>query len=136
MEAHLEKGRLGEEIACRLLESKGYIILERNWRHGHLEVDIIAQEGGEVIFVEVKTRGYSSWSRAMQSVDRLKRQHLTTAANHYIRYHGLHYSVRYDIVAIDLAADGSYQIEHAERAFFPRRGQCNSRRGTLPRHRH
>lgn len=136
MEAHLEKGRFGEEIACRLLESKGYIILERNWRHGHLEVDIIAQEGGEIVFVEVKTRGHSSWSRAMQSVDRLKRQRLTTAANHYIRYHGLSHSVRYDIVAIDLAPDGSYQIEHAERAFFASRGRYSSRRGLPPRHRH
>ncbi len=119
MEAHLETGRLGEEIACRLLESKGYIILERNWRYKHLEVDIIAQAGGEIIFVEVKTRGHASWSRAMQAVDRLKQQHLITAANHYIRYHRLPHSVRYDIIGIDLLPDGSYQTEHAERAFYP-----------------
>lgn len=128
MEAYLEKGRLGEEIACRLLESKGYIILERNWRYGHLEVDIIAQAGMEVVFVEVKTRGYTSWSRAIEAVDETKRQRLITVANHYIRYHSLPYSVRYDIIAIDLATDGSYQIEHAERAFYPRqRGRASGK---------
>lgn len=119
MAGHITTGRLGEEIACRLLEQKGYIIRERNWQYRHREVDIIAQQGSELVFVEVKARAASPWGRAMQAVDAAKRQHLVEAANYFVRLYRLDLSVRFDIVAIDIAPDDSYTIEHAERAFFP-----------------
>lgn len=120
MDAHLATGRAGEEIACRHLEAQGYIIRERNWRYLHKEVDIIAQQGGDIVFVEVRTRSSGSWLRAMETVDRRKQQHLIDAASQYMRYHGLDYRVRYDIIAIDIASDGSYTLEHAVEAFYPR----------------
>ena len=56
MDEHLKTGTIGEELACRYLESLGYTIHERNWRYGHKEVDIIAQWGPTLVIAEVKTR--------------------------------------------------------------------------------
>ena len=51
-----ELGRVGEDIACSLLEGMGHLILERNWRSSHLEIDIISYDPAGIHFVEVKTR--------------------------------------------------------------------------------
>lgn len=118
MATHTEKGRTGEEIALKLLREKGYIILERNWRYQHKEVDIIAQDGLELVFIEVKLRTSSTYGTAIQGVDEAKRHNLTIAADHYVRSRGLALPVRYDIIAIDIHADGSQKIEHAQRAFY------------------
>ncbi len=120
MESHLEKGRFGEEVACRYLEGQSCSILERNWRYGHKEIDIIAQEGRELLIVEVKLRKADNLGRAVEAVDTKKQQHLIRAANAYIRYKKLELSVRYDIIGIELKADKSYTIEHIKNAFYPR----------------
>ncbi|MDO4692552.1 MAG: YraN family protein [Porphyromonadaceae bacterium] len=119
MESHLEKGRIGEEIACRLLEEAGLRILERNWRHRHKEVDIIAQEGDELVFVEVKVRSASAYHTAIEAVDTDKQGHLVKAANAYIQLYQSTLSVRYDIVAIELAEDNRYTLQHIRHAFYP-----------------
>ena len=56
MAAHNELGEWGEEVAVRYLEQKGYVILERDWKSGHRDIDIIAQDKDTIVFVEVKTR--------------------------------------------------------------------------------
>lgn len=119
MAKHLETGRLGEEIALRLLESKGYIIHERNWVYMHKEVDLIAQEGNDIVFVEVKTRRSVNYGTALQAVDLAKRHNMIVAANSYMRQKGLHLNTRFDIIAIDVKSDGSYSIEHIPGAFYP-----------------
>ena len=119
MDQHLQTGALGEELACRYLERKGYRILERNWRFGHKEVDIIAQWGETLIIAEVKTRGVGSHISARDSVALEKQEHLIRAANAYIRQRALNLEVRYDILALDIEADGSYTIEHIPSAFYP-----------------
>lgn len=114
-----ETGRIGEEIACRYLERQGYSILERNWYDRPREVDIIASNTRELIIVEVKVRSSSSRLRARETVDRDKRRCLVQAADRYIRLHGLSLPVRYDIIAIDIAADQTYTVEHIPNAFYP-----------------
>lgn len=119
MATHLTTGRTGEDIACLYLEEHGYIICERNWQYKHREVDIIAQQGNVLVFVEVKTRLRSAWGRAMDAVDKAKAQRLVEAADYYIRLKGRTEYVRFDIIGIDYENDGSYQIEHAPEAFYP-----------------
>ena len=121
MDEHLKTGALGEELACRYLEAKGYSILERNWRSGHRELDLIAQRGTLAI-VEVKTRSAGSLLRARDSVSQRKQSLIIQAADHYVRTQGLELDVRYDIIAIDIASDRSYTLEHIEAAFYPRLG--------------
>ena len=63
----LEFGKLGEQMTAKYLTDKGYIILEHNYRRGHLEIDLIAQDGDELVIVEVKSRAYyTSCSQRMQ----------------------------------------------------------------------
>ncbi len=119
MESHLEKGRIGEEIACRFLEDRACTILERNWRCGHNEVDIIAQEGNELLIVEVKVRRVSAFGRAVEAVNLQKQSHLIQAANAYIKQKACPLSVRYDLIGIDIQADNTYKIEYIPRAFYP-----------------
>ena len=127
MDQHLQTGSLGEELACRYLEEQGYRILERNWRWGHKEIDLIAQWGQYLIIGEVKTRSAGSFLGARDSVTREKQAFLVEAANAYVRY---------DILAVDIASDGSYQLEHIPSAFYPqlRRGRgATHSRTKLPR---
>ncbi len=120
MGATAQKGWFGEEVACRYLEGLGCSILERNWRWGHKELDIIAQEGRELLIVEVKLRQARDYARAVEAVDTKKQQHLIRAANAYVQYKKLELSVRYDIIGIELKPDNSYTIEHIKNAFYPR----------------
>ncbi len=120
MESHIGKGRFGEEVACRYLEDLAYFILERNWRFGHKEIDIIAQEGNELVIVEVKLRKASEAGRAVEAVDLKKQQHLIRATNAYVQYKQVELSVRYDIIGVEVQEDKTYTIEHIKNAFYPR----------------
>lgn len=123
MDKHLQTGAFGEELACRFLEGLGYRILERNWRFGHKELDLIAQWGQYLVIGEVKTRSAGAYQGARDSVSREKQAFLIAAANAYVRQHALDLEVRYDILAIDIATDGTYQLEHIPSAFYPQLGR-------------
>ena len=136
MDEHLKTGTIGEELACRYLESLGYTIHERNWRYGHKEVDIIAQWGPTLVIAEVKTRSSGSYLKARESVTREKERFLIQAADHYVRLHHLELEVRYDIIALDIAPDRTYTIEHILNAFYPTlRRRSSSPRGRTKPHR-
>lgn len=136
MDEHLKTGTIGEELACRYLESLGYTIHERNWRYGHKEVDIIAQWGPTLVLAEVKTRSSGSYLKARESVTREKERFLIQAADHYVRLHHLELEVRYDIIALDIASDRTYTIEHILNAFYPTlRRRSSSPRGRTKPHR-
>lgn len=136
MDEHFKTGTIGEELACRYLESLGYTIHERNWRYGHKEVDIIAQWGLTLVIAEVKTRSSGSYLKARESVTREKERFLIQAADHYVRLHHLELEVRYDIIALDIAPDRTYTIEHIPNAFYPTlRRRSSSPRGRTKPHR-
>ena len=75
-----ELGRLGEDIACGLLEGMGHMILERNWRRSHLEIDIISYDPAGIHFVEVKTRRSGIQAPPQDNVDRTKQRKIVRAA--------------------------------------------------------
>lgn len=100
MAQHNELGRRGEELATAFLLSKGYGILDRNWRSGHKEIDIVAQDGDDIVFVEIKTRTSEQCHDARDAVDTRKRQLLIYAAEAYMRSHRFNLTPRFDIVTI------------------------------------
>lgn len=110
-------GQWGEEVAAAYLIAQGYAILERNWRMGHLELDIVAQKGGTVAFVEVKTR-QSLDVDPTSAVTRRKRSRIITAADVYLRRYRLPFEYRFDIVAIT-GTPHSHIVEHIPDAFMP-----------------
>lgn len=73
-------GVRGEDIACRYLQERGHVILERNWHSGHLEVDIISYDAEGIHFVEVKTRKNSIQAPPQDNVGHIKQKRLTRAA--------------------------------------------------------
>ena len=95
------KGSIGEDLACAYLESKGYEILERNFRSRFGEIDIVAKEGGTVCIVEVKWRKNSKIGSAADAVDAKKQLKLMRMAKEYYLRRNLVGPIRIDVVAID-----------------------------------
>ncbi len=119
MAKHNDLGRLGEEMAVEYLREKGYGVLERNWKLGDLEVDIIARVGETIVLVEVKTRSSDWMQRPEEAVDRRRRDRLCRAANAYVKGKRWNGDVRIDIIAIVLN-ERRKEINHIEDAVHPR----------------
>jgi len=118
MARHNEIGKEGEDLAVQYLIERQWNILERNWRSGHREIDIIAELGGELIILEVKVRKSIGNERIEEHIPRSKQQHLIHAANAYLKYRNLDMGVRFDIILITGDPAGR-QVEHIENAFSP-----------------
>jgi putative endonuclease len=108
----VELGARGEDRAARLLESKGYAILARNFRAKFGELDLVARLGELVVFVEVRQRSRSRFGGAAESVVWSKRRKLVRTAQLYVQRHALDCPMRFDVVAID-----GDSVEHIEGAF-------------------
>jgi len=111
-----EFGVTGEQMAARYLEEQGYVILDRNYRRGHKEVDIIALDHGELAVVEVKTRTSEGVFAAEQAVDHHKRQNIIRVANNYMRRYHRTEPLRFDIIAI-VGSGATAEIRHTKNAF-------------------
>lgn len=111
-----EFGVMGEQMATRYLEDQGYVILDRNYRKGHKEVDIIALDHGEIAIVEVKTRTSDTFLAPEQAVDHQKRLNIIRVANNYVRRNHRTEPIRYDIIAI-VANGQKTEIKHIKNAF-------------------
>lgn len=115
-------GQQGEEMACSFLESIGHTILERNWRSGHLEVDIISYDEEGIHFVEVKARRQSIQAPPQDNVDRKKQARITKAALSFLRSaKGLpfgNHECFFDIVAVTFDADKEL-LEWFPQAYIP-----------------
>lgn len=115
-------GQKGEDIACSLLEEKGHTILERNWRYGHLEIDIISADPVGIHFVEVKSRCHSVQAPPQDNVDRAKQRRIAKAAQAYLRTsRGLplkNMECLFDVVAVTFDGHSAY-TEYLEQAYMP-----------------
>jgi putative endonuclease len=115
-------GQKGEDIACSLLEEKGHTILERNWRYGHLEIDIISADPVGIHFVEVKSRCHSVQAPPQDNVDRTKQRRIAKAAQAYLRTsRGLplkNMECLFDVVAVTFDGRSAY-TEYLEQAYMP-----------------
>ena len=121
MSQHNTLGKEGERAACEFLISKGYTVRETNWRMGHLEIDIVAQEpsANRLHIVEVKTRsGDITHYDPMQSINQKKIRNLVNAANGYIRFYRLPMTVQYDVMII-VGTPPDFKIHFIPNAFQP-----------------
>src|SRR5208282_4973656 len=109
-------GQRGENMAAKYLRDQGFKIIARNFRCEVGEVDIIARDGGMLVFVEVKTRAYDDPTPEDQ-VNQVKRHQLTKAAKFYLaRYGSPQPAARFDVVAIVWPAGREAQIRHTPNA--------------------
>lgn len=102
MNKNIITGRLGEETASKYLEEKGYKIIERNWHYSkNAEIDIIAEDKGEIVFVEVKTRTTLNYGHPFEAVNTAKIQKIYKAILAYLNQTDKKYkSYRFDGIAI------------------------------------
>jgi putative endonuclease len=106
-----QRGFRGERAAARFLKKAGYRILDTNWRAGHYELDIVAQQAACVVFVEVRGRCIQCLQSGFDSVNRKKKQALQTAIRAYLKtHHCPHY--RLDIISIDWDSNGRILAIH------------------------
>lgn len=114
---HLTLGREGEEAAVRLLGSLGFVILSRNYRCRLGEVDVICRHGGDIVFVEVKTRAEGSLASGTDAVNRGKRARIVKAAACYLSENDLwDQPCRFDVVSL-VRRGQSLAAEHIRDAF-------------------
>ena len=115
-------GQKGENLACEYLRGIGHTILERNWRNGHLEIDIISVDPEGIHFVEVKTRQQSVPAPPQENVNKAKQKRIVSAALGYLnKAQGLprkDLECFFDVVAITFE-DGEANVEWIPQAFIP-----------------
>lgn len=110
-------GARGEAAAAAWLARKGYAIISRNWRRYGLELDLVCEFEGQIIFVEVKTRRRASRGGGCGAITGAKKKRLVKAAQLWLLQSGLwERPCRFDVICL-YARDGNYQMEHYPDAF-------------------
>ena len=108
-------GAWGEQAATDYLIRQGYIILTRNFRTPHGEIDILALHGDLLVFVEVKTRTSRAYGYPEDSVTLRKQEHMLAAAEHYLQGHpeaGENW--QFDVISVEHGSDRAPVITHFE----------------------
>jgi UPF0102 protein HMPREF0665_00879 len=121
MARHNELGKAGEDFAASYLEHAGYGIIERDWRQGSRDIDIVArtEDGTTVVFVEVKTRSSDAIVRPEDAVDARKIRNLGRAADAYVKERAIGDELRFDLINIVGTAPENFKLEHIIDAFNP-----------------
>jgi putative endonuclease len=109
-------GKIGEKEAVRYLKKRGYRILDRNFRTPLGEIDIVAQDGNQLVFIEVKTRSSDAFGEPFEAVHKSKQRRLKRLALLYIKQRGKEdMPVRFDVVSVKI--DNTREVNHIEGAF-------------------
>lgn len=115
--ARVALGKVGEDLACRELERRGYVIVARRYRCRAGELDIVARDGRTLVFVEVKTRGGQRFGGGAEAVTTWKQQRIVRLALEYIARERLAgCPCRFDVVVVAFH-DGRPAIEVYQGAF-------------------
>lgn len=121
MDTKKQIGRIGEEAVCGYLQAKGHTILERNWRTGHLEVDIISLNKDGIHFTEVKTRVAPLSADPLESIRRDKQANISKAAVKYVSGHRKQVGdaeIWLDVASVVLDG-GETTVEYMAGAYIP-----------------
>ncbi len=118
MSNNTQKGTTGEEIAIEHLLKQGYRILARNWRHQHLELDIVAEIENLLVIVEVKLRASNAFGAPEEFVTKSKQKKLIKAADVYVKEKNIHTETRFDVISI-IRNLQEIHVEHITGAFYP-----------------
>ena len=109
-------GELGERIAERWLLRRGWRVVQRRFRSGHRDIDLVVERDGTVVFVEVKARRGAEFGGPVQAVDHRKRKQLERSAHVWIDRHGREAeSYRFDVVGV-LLSGATVRVCHFENA--------------------
>lgn len=118
MVSQREIGELGEKIAQQHLRKLGYQILATNWYFGHLELDIVARDGEELVVVEVKSRSGIRYEHPSEAVTNGKIKRIVEAADGFIQENDWEKETRFDVITVIFFGQ-QYELEHFKDAFYP-----------------
>ncbi len=110
-------GNSGEAFVAEYLKKKGYIISTKNYRTKFGEIDIIAENNDEILFVEVKTRKETSLVRPYEYVNISKQRKIFVTANIYLQHNGFGLKPRFDVAEVFVSDNGSMRLNYFENAF-------------------
>ena len=115
---NIQKGRAGEMIALKYLIDNKANILETNYRINSGEIDIIAKDKNEYVFVEVKTRTSDKFGKPVEAVDNTKQKHIYNTAEYYLYCKKLENAyIRFDIIEVYKRQDKFY-VHHIKNALM------------------
>ena len=110
-------GKFGEDIAIKYLENHGYKILERNYRKPWGEIDVVAQQSDELVFVEVKTQNQGFEWRPEENVTRHKKRQLSKIINTYLKEHRVYSEIDFRVDVLGIIINDkteTAQVEHIQ----------------------
>lgn len=114
-----QKGRLAEEAAAAYLAGQGYTIREKNYRIKSGEIDLIAEDHGTLVFIEVRSRGRTDYGLPQETVDYRKQQKIKKTAAYYLKSKGLwERACRFDVAAVLFTAkEETLSLDYIKDAF-------------------
>ncbi len=118
MAEHNLLGEKGEQLAKVFLEEQGYDVIALNWRANKFEIDLIARDHEELVFVEVKTRSTAYFGNPEEAVTLKKQLHLINGADFYVQENEVDLECRFDVLAIILN-EKQQEVKHYKNAFAP-----------------
>jgi putative endonuclease len=111
-------GRRGEELAARYLEQQGLVILSRNWRCRHGEIDLVATDTRRLVVCEVKTRSGTRYGEPAEAVDARKVARIRLVTGAWLQAHHVRWvPVRFDVLAVVAEPGAPVSVQHYEAAF-------------------
>ena len=114
-------GAYGEDLACKYLQAKGYVILERNFRCRRFgEIDIVASKAGVLSFIEVKTRRSSRYGKPAEAVTLAKQRKIYRVAEYYLQCAGLMSRIpmlSFDVIEIIIEGSAGMRLFHYPHCF-------------------
>lgn len=117
MYVNKETGKLGEDIAVHYLKQNGYVILDRNFECRQGEIDIIALDKKEIIFIEVKTRTSNKYGTPSEAVNKIKQKHMLQTIKYYLYIRNLSDEfIRIDVIEVYIK-NNVYKVNHIKQAF-------------------
>lgn len=107
------KGNFGETLATEYLEKEGYIILARNFNCFYGEIDIIAVQKSELVFIEVKTRYQNDFGSPIEAINHWKSSHLYNTASYFVhKQNCANSNIRFDAIEVLILGSHDYKISH------------------------
>lgn len=117
MYVNKETGKLGEDIAVHYLKQNGYVILDRNFECRQGEIDIIALDKKEIVFIEVKTRTSNKYGAPSEAVNKIKQKHMLQTIKYYLYIRNLSDEfIRIDVIEVYIK-NNVYKVNHIKQAF-------------------
>lgn len=113
-----EIGKYGEEVATEYLENLGYSIICRNFITSTAEIDIIAKNRNEYVFIEVKTRVSKKYGNGIEAINKNKKRHILNATRYFIyKNHLENKNIRFDVIEVYINPKHNF-INHVKGVFF------------------